>query len=111
MDDTFDQTLKKLEDKVTQFTDHKSSTYTSNIKRLGSKINLKALIIYTAPFIITAIALSVWKPSFVSDEVEDEQGEYITKVSFKRVIISSLIFGAILDGLVILYLRKKEIKL
>ena len=111
MDVNFDQSLKKLEDKISQFTNHKSSTYISSIKGIGNKINIKALVVYTLPFVLGAIILSIWKPSFVSTEVEDDQGQYTVHVSFKKVVIASLILGAIIDVLIFLYLRKKEIKL
>ena len=111
MDDNFDQTLKKLEVKVTEFTDHKSSSYKSSINGLGNKINVKALVIYASPFILVAIALYMCKPDFVSYEAEDDKGQYTKKVAFKKVIISTLIIGVVIDVLLFLYLRKKEIKL
>ena len=108
MDDNFDQILNKLESKVTKFTEHKNSTYTSSIKKIGNKINVKFLLLYITPFIVVSITLYIWKPSFVSNEVEDDLGQYNIQVSFNKLVLSSLIIGAIIDVLIFLYLRKKK---
>jgi hypothetical protein len=109
MDNNFDQTLRKLGEKVTKITNYKNSSF--SYKQMGKKIKVKAIAIYGTPFVLSFIILYLWKPGFVIIEVEDDNEQYEIKVSFRKIFITSLIFGTILDGLIFLYLRKKEIKL
>jgi len=107
-DDTFDQTLKKLGEKVSQFTDTNTTSYSSSIKGISSKINIKIVLVYGVPFILTGVALFFLKPRFVAQD-SDEDSEM--KVSFRKMLISILIIGGAISILIFLYLRKKEIRL
>lgn len=108
MDDTFDQTLKKLGEKVSQITDTNTMSYSSSIKGIRSKINIKIVLVYGVPFILTGVALFFLKPRFVAQD-NDEDSEM--KVSFRKMLISILIIGGVISILIFLYLRKKEIRL
>lgn len=108
MDDTFDQTLKKLGEKVSQITDTNTMSYSSSIKGIRSKINIKIVLVYGVPFILTGVALFFLKPRFVAQD-NDEDSEM--KLSFRKMLISILIIGGVISILIFLYLRKKEIRL
>ena len=112
MNDNFDQTLKKLGERVHKFTNNKNTTsYRSSLDRISSKINLKVILVYGTPFILTLIGLFFCKPNFISEEVNDNEGGFIIKVNFRKLIVSTFIIGGAISVLIFLYLRKKEIKL
>lgn len=111
MDDTFDQTLKKLGERVSQFTSSKATSYSSRLGGISSKVNIKAMLVYGSPFILTIVILFFWKPGFVTEEIEDNEGGYVMKLSFRKLAVSTLIIGSVISALIFLYLRKKEIKL
>ena len=111
MDDTFDQTLKKLGERVSQFTNSKTTSYRSSLGGIGSKVNMKVMLVYGTPFVLAAVALFFLKPGFVTEEVEDDERGYVMKVSFRKLAVSALIIGCVVAALIFLYLRKKEIKL
>ncbi len=114
MDDNFSQTLQQLQAKVSQFTDHssKSHTYKSNMTKFSSQLlNKKVLLIYSGPFLLVLLVLFFWKPKFITHEVEDKEGVYYVKTNFSKLLVTTGIMGIIIDILIFLYLRKKEIKL
>ena len=112
MDDNFDETLKKLGQKVNQFTKGTTSkSYESNSRGLAGKINIKALAVYGSPLIAVPLLLFYWKPGFVTEEVEDEEGDYKRRVNFRKLMVTTLISTFVLDSLIFVYLRKKEISL
>ena len=111
MDDNFDETLRKLGERVSRFTNDKSASYSSSSNGIRDKINIKMLLVYGTPLVVSIVVLYFWKPNFVVEEVEDNEGGYKTKVSFRKLAVTALITTVMLDTLVFLYLRKKEIKL
>jgi hypothetical protein len=112
MDDNFDETLKKLGQKVNQFTKGTTSkSYEPSSRGLVGRINIKALVVYGSPLIAIPLLLFYWKPHLVSEEVEDEEGNYKRRVNFRKLMVTTLISTLILDGLIFMYLRKKEINL
>lgn len=112
MDDNFDETLRKLGERVSRFTNDKSASYNSSGSNgIRDKINIKMLLVYGAPLVVSIVVLYFWKPNFIVEEVEDNEEGYKTKVSFRKLAVTALITTAMLDTLVFLYLRKKEIKL
>ncbi len=113
MDDNFSKTLQQLQTKVSQFTDNssKSTTYKSNMSKFSNQLNKKALLIYGGPFLLVLLVLFFWKPKFITHEAEDEEGVYTVKTNFRKLLVTTVIMGVIIDILIFLYLRKKEIKL
>ena len=112
MDDNFEQTLKKLGERVSQFTISKKNTsYSSSLGGITSKVNVKAILVYSAPFILITMGLFFCKPSFITEEVDDNEMGSVIKVSFRKLTVTTLITGSAIAALIFLYLRKKEITL
>ena len=108
MDDSFDQTLKQLKDKVSKFASENHSSH-SGVKKI--KFNTKAILVYTTPIVLVTCVLFFTKPFFVTKEVEDSDGVVSLRINFRKLLISIIVLTAMIDGLIFLYLRKKQISL
>lgn len=100
---SFDETLKKLSDQVSQFTEQPVATKSS-----GISFSFNSPIMYLTIPIGVAILLFFWKPDFITEEVS-EDGKFPTKkTSFKKVIIASLVITTILVVAYFAYNYKKK---
>ena len=109
--DNFDTTLQKLATQVSQITNRSHTSYSPRSRGLKDRLNTKVMLFYGAPLVIIVALLFLVKPGFIIEEVEDSKGGLIAKISVRKLLITTLIATSAIDGLIFMYLRKKEIKL
>lgn len=88
---SFDETLKKMSDQVSKFTEQPVATKSS-----GILFDFNSPIMYLTIPVGVAILLFFWKPYFVTEEVSEDGKLPIKKATFKKVMIASLVITAIL---------------
>jgi hypothetical protein len=98
MEDTeFDATLKKLSDQVSQFTSTTINKPTSSGGGFLSNISIKSPLVYYGVIpIAVMIILFFWKPGFVMEEVSVEGSLPEKKLSFKKLIVGSVIITTVI---------------
>ena len=109
-DNEFETTLKKLSDRVSQF---RSTTVKSreSILKFGflSKVNIKSpLVYYGAVPLIVAILLFFWKPGFVMEEVSIDGNFSEKKLSFKKLLGSTILFTSIITIIIFIYFYREK---
>ena len=100
----FDATLKKLSDQVSQFTSTMIKSKPSSSSYFLSKVNVNSpLVYYGAVPIIIAVVLFFWKPGFVMEEVSIDGNLPEKKLSFKKLLVGTVIFTAVIAIAIFIY--------
>lgn len=76
------------------------------VKMSFSKIKISPLIIYIIIPIIVLFLLLFIKPSFICIDHIDSDNNIKKKLAFKKLLISTLIIGAIINASVFIYMKK-----
>lgn len=111
----FDNTLKKLEGQVSQFSSVATDFEIPKNNSILSKIDFKSNVVYyvLVPIIIM-IVFYIFKPCFVMTETTTTDVNLITitekKLNFKRLIISTIICTFTISFLIFCYLYKKQLQ-
>jgi hypothetical protein len=101
----------KLSTQVSQITNASHTSYSPRSKGLKNRFNTKVILVYGAPLVIIAALLFLVKPGFITETIDNSKGDLIVKISVRKFLITTLIATGVADGLIFMYLRKKEIKL
>jgi hypothetical protein len=70
--------------------------------------NANSPIYYILPPILCLVLLIVFKPSFLTIEVTDSDGNKRNKFSYKRLFLTFLILSIILDIAIFVYFKKTQ---
>lgn len=71
-----------------------------------SKFNIQSPFIYAVPPIIILIILVLIKPSFITNEHINKNNDTVKKINYSYLIITTLIFGILIDIGLFTYIRK-----
>ena len=107
-EDNFDDVLNDLHNKISQF-DNKTSNenHFSFLKNL-KKINIKSPLVYTIIIFFTlCIVLIILKHNFIMYDIQDNQGNVTTKISYTKTVLISLILSIIFTVLHYYYFRER----
>jgi hypothetical protein len=108
-DSEFDATLKKLSDQVSNFTSITVKSKPNPGSGFLSKFDVKSpLIYYCAVPIIIALVLFFWKPGFVMEEVSIDGNLPEKKLSFKKLLVGTVLITAIIAIVIFVYFYRNK---
>jgi len=108
-DNEFDATLQKLGEQVSHFTNTTGSTKSSGGSSFLPKFNIKSpMVYYVAIPIFVLILLFLWKPNFVTEEVSVEGNMPERKLSFKKLLVGTVIGTTVIAILMFVYFYKNK---
>lgn len=106
--DTFDNTIRQLENKVGQITGSSGTgTFTSNKRGFLQEMLSNRKLIYALVPVLVFILLCFFKPKVVLEEVTDEDGNIEEKLSVKRAMIAT-VFLTSLAAVGVYYFKQRK---
>lgn len=107
MDDTFDDTIKQLENKVGQISGNSNVKTSTGRDFLSGLISNKKML-YALPPIVIFLVLYFSKPKIVLEERVDDDGNIEEKISIKRVLIATIFLVVLGIGGIYYFKQRKN---
>lgn len=102
----YKQKLGELRERANKYDDNRPAQ--SGINLNFRKWSKWTIAYYVAPPIAMLILLIIFKPGFLTTSHIDQNNNITEKMDIKKLLIATLVFGAIIDVAIFAYFRKMK---